>query len=207
MTEIERREFLKNAGAALAGVAGVGVLTNAGCNKQSEIRNPSREELVKRLEKLAKSEPPKNLMQGATCYEIAMPPVVEKPCPDCGRTMIVGEKDEILREYNVPLKRIQDQGVNAKLIVPEHCPECGFGLKEAQFQLEIKYPDRPIPVRVELKETNEYVRIIRGVNNELELMALFLQGKDRYVEWHGEEKPLKDEVERLRELFGIGEEP
>ncbi len=124
--------------------------------------------------------------------------------------MQVGEMDEILREYHVPLKRIQDQGVDAKLILPEHCPTCGFGLEKCgldweqrselsleewnvkKFQLEIKYPDQTEPVRVVLERAED-----------LELMALFLQGKDRYSLGQGAEGALKDEVERLRKLFGV----
>jgi len=199
MTENGRREFLnilKNTGAALAGVAGVGALTSTFCNRQSEIRNPTRAKLIKRLEKLAKSKPANPYMSGASCYVTKMPPVVIKTCPECNQTMTVGEMDEILRKYNVPLKRIQDRQVDAKLIIPEHCSECGFGLKEAKFQLEIKYPDHPDPVRVELETAFD-----------LELMVLFLQGKERYKEVHefgGEhEGPLQFKVERLRELFGI----
>jgi len=199
MTEIERRDFLKNAGAALAGVAGVSVLTSAGCNRQNfagKVRNPTREALVKRLEKLAQSEPSNPTMGGANCYVSAMPPIVKKTCSDCEQTMIVGEKDEILREYNVPLKRIQDQKLNAELIIPKHCVQCGFGLKEEKFQLEIKYPDHPDAVRVELESAFD-----------LELMVFFLLGKERYKQVHkfgGEhEGPLKHRVERLRELFGV----
>ena len=198
MTEHERREFLKAAGASLAGVVGMGILSTASCSRQDgAIQNPTHEELIKRLEKLAASKPPGDLSLGACCYDMAYIEPNEMPCPKCEQTMIVGEKDEILREYNVPLKRIQDQGVDAKLIVPEHCPECGLGLKEENFQLEIKYPDHPAPVRVELT----------GGAYELEIMALFLQGKDRYT-WDNEgETALKDEVDRLKELFGIVEKP
>ena len=214
MTETERREFLKAAGASLAGVVGMSVL---GCNPgTTEIRDPTREELVKRLEKLAQSKPPKNLSIGAMCYKMAPPIFVQMPCPDCERTMQVGEKDEILREYNVPLKRIQDQGVDAKLILPEHCPTCGFGLglcgltweqksellssggwKQNCFHLEIRYSDHPSPVRVEL--TNGAY--------DLELMALFLQGKDRYNDGQDRETALKDQLERLKELFGVKDQP
>ena len=201
MTEIERREFLKSTGAALAGVAGVGVLTSAGCARKhfaGEVQNPTRKELVKRLEKLAQSKPSDPSMGGASCYVTMKPPIVQKPCPECEQVMIVGEKDKILRKYNVPLKRIQDQKLDATLIVPEHCPQCGSGLKETKFQLEIKYPDHPVPVQTELESAFD-----------LELMVFFLQGKERYkqvYEFGGEhEGPLKYRVERLRELFGIRE--
>ena len=194
MTETERREFLRESLKTTGAVLTLGVLAGTSCNRQSEIRNPTRAELVKRLQKLAKSRSPKNLSLGAMCYEMVAPMYKETPCPTCERTMIVGQMDEILRAYNVPLKRIQDQGVNAKLIIPKHCPQCGFGLIEEKFQLEITYPDHPEPVRVELLFAHD-----------LELMVIFLHGKDRYEAGQGREQPLQDKVDRLRELFGVKE--
>jgi len=194
MTEHERREFLKKAGATLAGVAGVGVLSSVSCNRQS----PTRADLVKRLEKLAKSKPKNETMGGASCY-VGFPVRKETvPCSKCEQTRTVGEKDEILREYNVPLKRIQNRGVKATLIVPTHCSECGFGLNEMPFQLTIKYPDQQESVQVELKSAHD-----------IELMALFLEGKERCKEvskYGGEfEYPLKHKHDRLVELFGVTE--
>ena len=227
MTENERREFLKVAGASLAGVVGMGILgcgTSTTPDEISEARTLKRAELVERLKKLAESEPPKDLSFGAMCYEMAAPINKEMPCPKCTRTMKVGEKDEILSAYRVPLKRIQDLGVDAKLIVPEHCPECGFGLgdcgltwnereklspedwKAKQFHLEIKYPDHPKVVRVELEGTSWFSRKA-GSDSDIELIALFLQGKDRYSWGNDSESALKDKIDRLRELFGIEEQP
>jgi hypothetical protein len=210
-----RRQFLKTSTALTTGVAGIGILASISCNQQpTEIRNPTRAELIERLEKLAKSEPPRNLSRGAMCYQMAIPAIEKKPCPACEHTMIIGEKNEILREYNVPLKRIQDQGIDAKLIIPEHCPECGFGLgfcgvtwqqqselspeevQSKRFHLEIKYPDRQDTVNVELESAFE-----------LELMALFLHGQDRYEVGQGRENALRDHADRLRELFGVKEKP
>ena len=124
MTSNDRREFLKAALAAMAtaGIAGCqpeGTFAPAAGNKLTGEQTLKRTELVKRLEKLAQSEPPKHLV-AAMCYEMCILEVKEVPCPVCERTMIVGEMDEILRTHNVPLKRIQDQKVNAKLIIPEH---------------------------------------------------------------------------------------
>ena len=167
MTELERRKFLKSTGAALAGAAGIGILTSTTCNTLTTVTCYLPGDIVERI---------------------------EFSCPNCGQTMIRGEKDEILREYNVPLKRIQDQGADITLIVPEHCSQCGFGLKEAKFQLEIKYPDQPAPVRVELDTAHD-----------LELMALFLHGMDCYDAGQEEKQALKNEAVRLRELFGVKE--
>jgi len=195
----ERRNLLKAALIAMGGAVAVGIYIHscgAYCYAPAS-PNPTRQELIKRLEKLAQSESPKDLAIGAMCYEMMASVIEETPCPDCKRTKIVGEKDEILRKYNVPLKRIQDRGIQVKLILPDHCPGCGDGLKEKKFQLEIKYPDQPDPVRVELTD---------GAH-DLEIMALFLQGKDRLKHENDAETPLKDQLDRLRELFGVKGKP
>ena len=205
MTETDRREFLKSTGAAIAGATGIGVLTSASAQDEIEKKRIlKRAELAERLQKLADSKPPKNLSPGATCYSIIGPITKEQPCSVCERTMGAGEKDEILRSYNVPLKRIQEQGVDAALILPEHCPACGFGLGRGKIFVEIRYPDHPVPVRVEPQKPHEFLVMLGGAS-ELEIMALFLQGKDRYLAGQGREEALKDKVERLRELFGVAE--
>ena len=101
--------------------------------------------------------------------------------------MIVGEEDEILREYDVPLKRIRDQGIDAKLMIPEHCSECGFGLKEEKFQLEIKYPDRPDPTRIELDSASD-----------LEKFSLDLQKQNDGTEEKSDNR--EELTERLKKL-------
>jgi len=197
------RKLLKAMLVAMSGVVGMGV---PGCDRNAASppspstsaptpgsKDPTRQELVKRLQQLAKNEPPKDLSHGALCY--APLEFEKKACPDCKRLAIVGVKDVILNSYNVPLKHIQDHGIQATLIVPEHCAGCGEGLNAKKFQLEIKYSDQPEPVRVELT----------GGAYDLEIMALFLQGKDRHKDRQDFEKPLQSEVERLRELFGVKE--
>ena len=76
----------------------------------------------------------------------------------------------------------------------ELCPTCGSALDGKKFLLEIKYPDHPDSVRVELEDTDD-----------LMVMELFLQGKDRYGAWNDRESALKNRVDRLRELFGVKE--
>jgi len=149
----------------------------------------NRAELVERLKKLAESEPPKDLKPGACCYVrgggcgcffISLPIWIISELLDYG----LG----IHREYRVPLNRLRKLGITAKLICHKR-----------KFYLEIRYPDHLDPVMVKLKEPFD-----------LELMALFLQEKDRYRKKDRyEDEPsdceiaLIDEVYRLTELFGI----
>jgi len=103
-----RREFLKTALAAMAGAGGVGILTSTSCNRQSEIRNPTREELIKRLEELAKSRSPWNLSLGAMCYSMEILP----RCSDCERWLSYDGTKEI-DLYRVPVERLRDRGLDA----------------------------------------------------------------------------------------------
>ena len=173
----------------------------------TEEQTLKRAELVERLQQLAESTPPQNLSPGAMCYRPAGRRMEERPCPECERTMRVGEKDEILRAFTVPLRRIRDQGVDATLLVPEHCSTCGFGLKSNRFQLEIRYPDYPDVVRVELNSLDAFEMRFPALRtiNDLELIVLFLEGRDRFRARQGREIAIRDRVDRLRELFGIAE--
>ena len=223
MTENQRRKFLKLVGASLVGAAGVSIL---GCapEKTQDVAEPfiipdtinlpisdvvddipsiqtvNRKALAERLRQLAESDEPRTNSLYGTCYFTVRYVDVKEPCTDCDQIMIVGEKDKILSDYNVALSRIKDLGINATLIIPEHCPGCGLGLKEKKVVLMIKYPDESDFVRVELDEAYD-----------LELMALFLQGKDRYypppAPWSPglHEAPMKAKVDRLRKLFGVEE--
>lgn len=211
MTENQRRKFLKLVGAAGIGMALPGVCSGAE-EPAAEVPKCTRKELTERLKKLALSEMPKNLSSGAMCYAMIPPRVEMKPCPECERTMQVGEMKEILDEYNVPLKSIQDLGVDAKLVLPEHCPTCGYGLLNCgrsweerrgetaeqwnarKIHLEIKYPDVADPIRVELD--SEF---------DLQIMAAFLEGKTRYDTGQAGEIALKERLNRLCELFGVTE--
>ena len=217
MTETERRKFLKLVGVSLAGVAGVSILgckpektqdiDDALSSEEDEIPTlppqnvswkpltPTREALAERLKVLAEDEWPTAFTSAAMCYVIEASDDVTELCPDCGKINTLGLKDAILRAYNVPLKRIQDLGLNAILTIPEHCPTCGFGLIEKKFLLEIRYPDDPDFVRVELDEIDD-----------LQMMTHFLQGKDYWEDGEGGTYRLKDKVDRLRKLFGV-EEP
>lgn len=142
-------------------------------------------ELVERLERLAKSVPP-----SPHIYRNYMPDLPQ-PCSRCGQSVY---KDCIVQRYKWDASRLYIQGLDATLIVPEFCEECGLPLEGKKCWLEIKYPDQSILVRVELDSAED-----------LRIMESLLEGADRYlVDWGKE--PLKDKIDRLKELFGIKEE-
>ena len=149
-----------------------------------------RAELVERLKQLAESEPPKDLEPGACCYMTAGDGCgcffISLPIEIIVTMLDLDYRLGIHRAYRIPLNRLRDLGLNAKLICSDR-----------KFQLEIRYPDRFDPVMAKLKEPFD-----------LELMELFLQKKDRYKSNpHNPgsgEIALQEKVDRLAELFGIG---
>ena len=154
----------------------------------------TRTELTERLKKLAESEPPRNLAPGACCYYPACPTT----CPKCGNRRYYGQQvdiDEIVANYRGRVAGLREMGLDATLIVPELCPQCGNALNGKKYLLEINYPDLSESARVELKPARD-----------LKLIALFLRGENRYNAGQSGEVPLKNRIERLRELFGIKKE-
>ena len=101
----------------------------------------------------------------------------------------------ILKVYQKAFKKIQEQGLDADLIVPEHCSRCGTGLKTKKFILAIKYLDQPEPVQITLNAAFD-----------LTLIARFLRTEDRVTDGQSDEAPLANEIKRLRKLFGVSEE-
>ena len=191
----KRREFLKAALTAMAATGVAGCKTRPACYVPAirdtihDERSINRAELTERLIGLAKSESPKNLAPGAMCYS----PAMSSRCQGCGQWAFQGESVD---QYKTLVERLREQGLDATLVVPKLCETCGYALEQEKFLLEIKYPDHPDTARVELKGSADLIK-----------MELFLQGKDRYDAGQRGEIALKDKVERLRELFGIGEEP
>ena len=259
MTEKDRRKFLKAAGVTLAGAVGVLTGISAGGNitraeiiqrlgaireRRTSVLRPNppktaaaeppkgttRKELVERLQKLAESKSPMDLNPGAMCYVMVPPKEEKKPCPKCGLTMKVGEKEELLNKYDVPLNRLQSLGLNAKLILPEHCPDCGLGLagcgqsqfweekyeklkdmseeeRKAEYDRSKKESDaRRFLLEIKYPDHPTPVRVALNHYTDLEYMVLFLQGKDRIVWGNDGETAIKDKIDRLRELFGIPEQ-
>lgn len=218
MTENDRRRFLKAAGATLAGalvgVSGCGKdenITREEINRRFEdfprrektmtsprvkdfaapMENPTREALVERLQTLAESETPTHLMEGACCYDPCVVKIVKKPCPACGRTMAVGEKDELLRGYNVPLKRLRDQGLDAKLILPEHCPTCGFGLMDCGInwsEVQTEQRKEREKMWVELREKMHEKRLRENLSD-----------KEFKAEFQVESDKLNEKLDKLNE--------
>lgn len=112
----------------------------------------------------------------------------------------------IMVDFLCSLEKLRKQGLDAKLLVSDYCPRCGGGFDEEAFRLEIAYPDQQEPIRIRLVDCSTRL---------LEIMAIFLQGKDRYITVPTgyidalasggacKERAIHDLLFELKHLFGV----
>ena len=169
----------------------------------------TRLELENRLQKLAESEPPKELFMGAMCYEMMMPPNrVEYVCPDCGeKTFYVqdSQKEGKLKSdersgytdnvrKNIPgcrrlIKTIK--GLDAELIEKDFCNTCSPDTGAPVLKLVIHYPNG---------KTHETKNVSV---NDLVLLQEFLNGALKHKDFYDGETPLKNHISRIETLLGV----
>jgi hypothetical protein len=212
--------------------------------------NFPREELRRRLEELARSEPPLDLSSGAMCYSVAAPSeVVEYLCPVCGQKTLYAlgnepgpksawsrlgrflqagqgaeRKAEAPASGGAPTRSISltDAGwANLGLVEYglEYCrrqvEECragelGITLDESQFCEQCR-PGLTAPKLALVVQGERREHRVEGVTvTDVQLVAEFLEGKNKHVGDMGREVPLKEHAPRLAQLLGInppGTEP
>lgn len=162
----------------------------------------TREEIAKRLRKLQKSPPPRNLKPGAMCYAAVIAPQrSEYICPVCGERTLYsleasGHPERIwMVGQDIPRCRTLVKaitGLAVSLDEKEFCRKCSPGAKAPRLTLIIRYPGEEEPRRVP------------GItSNDLVLLQEFLSGKDRHKDSQDNETPLADTIPRLQELLGV----
>ena len=84
--------------------------------------------------------------------------------------MRTGEKEEVLSKYNVPLNRLRNLGLDAKLVLPEHCPICGFGLENcsAGWEAEWSIHDRQAEIKKQMILSDELKAELDKLDAELD---------------------------------------
>ena len=148
-----------------------------------------------RLQKLAASEPPKELSLGAMCYKTAMPPDrFDYVCPTCkAKTVLANPKrSRNSRELDACRRQLkQIKGLKAELIETGFCATCFPKAKVPSLDLVIHNADG----------TSHRVNGISS--NDLLLITEFLAGETKHKGSQGRETPLKDHLPRLRQLLGL----
>jgi len=147
--------------------------------------------------KVPEADIPKRRSRGAKKSNLC------QDCSELGRTKRRNiDVDKIINRYRrrIPFERLREWNLDATLIIPDLCPQCGSPLGETSFVLEIQYPALDAPVRLAL-----------GCPTDLDMIRFLLGGKgfnyrlfralwdDRLMEFFGvtDEAALKDAVNRL----------
>ena len=162
----------------------------------------SRDEIEKKLQRLAKKDPPKTLAIGAMCYEMAaIPDTISYVCPACNEKTLY-KRDEVnnyrlLELINWELSNCRNivkniKGINIVLDESELCKHCSPGVKEPELCLLVNINNN--------KDTN---RVCNISSQDLTLIAEFLDDKLVHVGEADYESPLKDHIDRIQELMGV----
>ncbi len=155
----------------------------------------TRPELTDQLRALAETDPPADLNQiGAMCYSpVALPDRAEFVCPECGlhTTYAADKAFQILYELPVCRRTIGALAAfDVRLDESEFCPSCGPTTDAPELALVVEI------------EGEEPVRV-RGISrDDLALIVEFLEGSARHVTANDAELPLRDRIDRIRELIG-----
>lgn len=167
-------------------------------------------DLQRRLNQLARSAPPKNLKMGAMCYDMAGPPDrIDFICPHCGsRTAyanppwVEGDRsqDESRRRFGLVTNHIPKcrnlikkvHGIEATLDETELCAACCPKVQQPSLILVL----RP-QAGADLRRTRDITP------DDLQALAAFLEGRDRWVGEQEAEYAVRNRLQRLAEMLGL----
>lgn len=156
----------------------------------------SRDEVQKKLKKLASSPAPAMLKPGAMCYSVAMPPdSAEYVCPKCGEKTFYTESYVYMVKYDIPSCRSAVKtmpGLKVELDESEFCRKCSPAVKSPALCMKIHYEGEATPHKT------------CGVSSDdMTLMYEFLNGEKKHQGGSSGEIPLKNYTNRLETLLGI----
>jgi hypothetical protein len=163
---------------------------------------PAKTEVLKKLKKLADTQPPKKLSPGAMCYDMAAPPMrAEYVCPTCNeKTLYINPKGKWgglpqfvsweLQACRRTIKKIK--GLKVSLDESALCKKCKPNAKKNEVTLVVDYGDP------------KALHKVAGITMvDLTLLSEFLDGKLKHDGGQGGEVPLKKYVGRLETLLGV----
>ena len=177
-----------------------------GVAKSSGKRIP-RAEIEKRLNRLARSTPPKVEQISAMCYSVASPPMeTQYICPECGaKTIYTMEKTDDVYEF------MQAQDVKRKVAWGvAGCRESVPSIKGLAVQLDESQFCKCCSPDVELPKLGLVITYADGSVHrvwdidwkDIEVIRAFMAG-EKTVGSRLDQRPLKDYINRLEELLGI----
>ena len=162
----------------------------------------TRQEVDTLLAKIAKTPAPKNLMPGASCYKQAMPSKrAEYVCPECGKKTLYTDDEKQWTPWHLLHRELASHRRNRDTL-----RELGWDIKLDETSLCAKCcktgarpGDLFIEITIDAKTTRTELQ-----SDDLAKLAAFAQKKLVWRGIHyGEERPLKPELPRIRELLGL----
>jgi len=165
----------------------------------------SRKQIDQKLEYLAKTPAPVKMAFGAECYKIAIinRAVNEYVCPVCGeKTIYKKNKDEDNFDYidhilnkEIPSCRLELEkikGINIKLDEKQFCSHCSPAIENPKLNLLVNIAGQT--------DTT----IVSNISPmDIRLIREFLDGKLVHQDDYDFESPLKDNIDRIKELMGV----
>jgi len=178
------------------GITGAGMLPDGAL---------AQEHLDKMLAQVAETPSTSEMDPGAMCYEIAFPPArIDYVCPLCKSKTLHEkwentERVEEMDRYRKQVKRIKELGADVALDETDFCSQCRRDKDSDKLNLYILVWTDKRALRTQLEE------------NDLKKVIAFLEKKNVWnssynctSEGCGCEKPLKDELPRIRKILGLG---
>jgi len=164
----------------------------------------SKKQIDEKLKRLAETPPPEKLATGAMCYKVAFETHIniEYVCPICGeKTIYKKEKhpdqswliQNLERNINSCRNEIENvKGINIKLDESQFCNKCSPNFENPQLGLLINIAGQ--------SDTTK----IYGINKfDIQLIHEFLTDKLVHLDDYDFETPLKDKIDRIKELLGL----
>lgn len=163
----------------------------------------SNEQIERMIDEL-ETQPAPEAKMGAMCYEMAMPtPVTEYVCPECGAKSLYPKLEG---EWAMPLNDLETLR-EAETAAQAAAEELGATvyLDEKQFcrQCQPEFEGTPHAVLVTRLPNGRQKSTEDFTVRDLWILRDFFSGKDVVVGSQAGEKPLKDELPRLRELMMV----
>ena len=161
------------------------------------VKQLSRADIQKRLQKLADQPAPTNLKLGAMCYKVAGPAErAEYVCPKCAEKSLYTKGLAYVLESDIQdsrrqirtLQTLVDRSIT--LDESEFCRKCSPEIKDPRLILKINFDDGKSNI------------VTKVTPNDLLLLNEFFLGKRVHDAGQDAETPLKDCLPRLRELLG-----
>ena len=179
--------------------------TNSGFGLNDTVKAMfSKKQIDDKLKRLAETPPPSKLSYGAECYEKVYREysVYEYVCPNCGEKTVYKDSknhknraiieilDNNLGACRNEIEKVK--GINIKLDEKEFCEHCSPNTKNPKMYL-----------LVNIAGQNDTAHISDFSYLDIRMIHEFLEDELIHQDDQDFESPLKDNIERIKELLGM----